>query len=1137
MVRVEQQNINVIDTLQQSIGPKESENKIFFQERAVAGEAQITKAQTVNMRDTTYAKPEAEEKKTVAEEVEASSVMSAEERKNQMAVLAGTTSEEDYARMQKDGFTPDATTSNTIVTETDKIKAMLAKAGVDISFFGDDLDLEQLTAITGSAQLAAQIVTELKRADLPLSEENIRGVAEALNLAQSLGAPGQSAIRYLIENHLEPSIENFYKAQYSGGKSQWAAAGSVDVSAFSEQVEKVIRQAGFVPGQTTMEDSQWLLEQELPLTEENLKYYEALREYQPSTETEETVKAAVQAIAEGGHPRDALLLPGYDQIYRAEHAVEVIADATDADLSYLLDNGMDLNIRNLEYAIAGRTGAGDAQGAEESGSVAAGAPLAATEGDVGPASTVPGAGGVSASTASGVGGAAVLSAPGVGEGSSASAAPGAGGAAAGGDVGPAAPGADGTAAVVSTAPGTGGTAAGTGAGPEGFAGVDARGLALLVARRQLEEARLVMTAEANYALLRRGVYIDTEPLAALVEKLRASENQYYENLLREQGVEPGRENTAIFRETTEKVEEIRYVPAYVLGIREETDTINAVHKAGLAMRDTFERANERYETLMTEPRPDLGDSIQKAFRNVDAILEEIGLAATEANRRAVRILGYNGLSITQESVAQMKQADEEVQRVFCNMTPAVVTQMIKKGINPLDMDFKSLNAAAEQIQRESGGRDAERFAEYLWKLEKNNAISEDGRNTYIGIYRLIHQVEQTDGAAVGAVLNQGADLTMRNLITAVRSGRHGGMDYAVDDSFGEREESGIRGSSITDQIETAYQSNCLKDIMESLTPEKMRSVFETVPDWENLTPEQLKEALEQAQTEEDSLERAYARECLEEFRASAKASQEIYKVLEKFDIPNTVLNVMAVDSMLKDRNQVYRKLFGAGTKDADDQVGVDDLEQIKQALIEEFGEAVSSPREMAEVQEKLGNLAENVMKTMVETGRVTNLDIREMRLLSAQLSINRMMAKEEQYSVPVLVSDGMVNVSLKIVRGVDKKGTVDIMMESELRGKIAATFAAKREVVDGLIASDNRETRQLLERNDGQLAAALGEEGELTLRFAYISDLDLNHFSEGQHGGAQETGARQEDSEEYRAQTRQLYHIAESFIRMVREVL
>lgn len=46
--------------------------------------------------------------------------------------------------------------AHTIVTETDKIKAQLAKAGVDISFFGDDLTMEQLEAITGSVELATQ---------------------------------------------------------------------------------------------------------------------------------------------------------------------------------------------------------------------------------------------------------------------------------------------------------------------------------------------------------------------------------------------------------------------------------------------------------------------------------------------------------------------------------------------------------------------------------------------------------------------------------------------------------------------------------------------------------------------------------------------------------------------------------------------------------------------------------------------------------------------------------------------------------------------------------------------------------------------------------------------------------------------
>lgn len=76
------------------------------------------------------------------------------------------------------------------------------------------------------------------------------------------------------------------------------------------------------------------------------------------------------------------------------------------------------------------------------------------------------------------------------------------------------------------------------------------------------------------------------------------------------------------------------------------------------------------------------------------------------------------------------------------MTPAVVTQMIKRGINPLEMDFTSLNQEAENIKSDESGReDNRRFSEYLWKMEQNHEISEEERSSYIGIYRLIRQVE------------------------------------------------------------------------------------------------------------------------------------------------------------------------------------------------------------------------------------------------------------------------------------------------------------------------------------------------------------------------------------------------------------
>ena len=53
---------------------------------------------------------------------------------------------------------------------------------------------------------------------------------------------------------------------------------------------------------------------------------------------------------------------------------------------------------------------------------------------------------------------------------------------------------------------------------------------------------------------------------------------------------------------------------------------------------------------------------------------------------------------------------------------------------------------------------------------------------------------------------------------------------------------------------------------------------------------------------------------------------------------------------------------------------------------------------MAEVQETLGTVAENVMKTMISSDEVTSIDVREMRLMQAKLSINQTLAKKS--SIP-----------------------------------------------------------------------------------------------------------------------------------------
>ncbi len=968
--------------------------------------------------------------------------MSAGERKNQMAVLSNTLSPEDYRKLQEEGFSIHETDGKTIVTVTDKIKAQLAKAGVDVSAMGDSLTREQLEAIGGSVAAANQLEREFAQADLPDSQENMAEGLEALNQAKELTKPSDGAIKYMLDNGLAPSIANLFLAEFSGSAGYTPPEdGEIDFDSLTERIGQVITQAGEKVNDQTIEDSKWMIKSQIPFTAENFSYVEKLRGLELPMEESQVISAVALAVSEGGRPEDAMLLPEYTLKAQAEHAMEVVMEASDEDLAYLTANNMEITIESLEQTAELRK-----------------------QGKLNQTNSSP-----------------VLA-----------------------------------------------EAKGAAEGEE----ISHEALMFLKAKRVLEETRLAMTTEANRALLKQGISIDTKPLEELVESLKQQENNYYEALLGEKtGVNHTESMTQLFAETAQKVSDLKQMPAYLLGIQgRDLDTVNGLHEAGTVLKDTLDKANESYETLMTAPRADLGDSIKKAFANVDDILKDLGLEANDANERAVRILAYNSLEINEESILAMKAADERVQRTFANLTPATVREMIHQGINPLDTDLDTLNKQAEAIRLESPEADNERFSEYLWKLEHNNEISPEERESYIGIYRLMNQVEKTDGAAIGALIAQGGELTMRNLLTAVRSSKKSGMDYTVDDEFSGVD--GTVGKSITDQIETAYQSDCMRDVLETLTPVKMQKLMES-PGWEDYTPEQLKQALmqmsQETEAEEAKADQEYYKAQAQEVRQAAVTEEQVYSLLSKLDLPNTMDNVLAANRLMNKRNQVFNQLFNKDEVFSGEEV---DFQGIKEEILERFANAMKTPKEMAAAQEVLAETAENVMKTMIaDKEHITSMDIRELKLMNAQLSIAGKMAEEENYTIPVLVGNEVTNMSLKIVRGTKKKGIVEIMFETEKAGRIAANIRAEEKGISGFVAADRKETRDRIEAHAESITGRWPVEGENILKAAYVDELDFNRFSHSAMGEVPE-----KDSESYEIQTARLYEIAKSFMESIKEL-
>ena len=348
-MRIEQPN-SILEMLQQNSNVEGKGSNTLFAEKSTIAKSKYSDKQSVFIKDSTYLNPALEEKSDLAEVLEDSTALDATDRKNQMAVLSHTTSEEDYAKMQEEGFTLDETVGNTIVTVTDKIKMQVAMGGGDISCFGDDLNAAQLEELTGNAAMAQQLERKLKEADLPVVEENIAACEQAYEQAASLTTLNDGGLKYMIDNQLEPTIENLYKAMHVGNGTYTSATGTIDITSMQMQVETIIKEAGLVVNEQTLADSQWLMEHDIALTVDNLSYLTDLKTYTGTLEAEEVLDAIVTAVAEGNMPQDAVLLPGYDMKSKAEDAVSVTMNATDADIQYLIDRGFELTVKNLKMA-------------------------------------------------------------------------------------------------------------------------------------------------------------------------------------------------------------------------------------------------------------------------------------------------------------------------------------------------------------------------------------------------------------------------------------------------------------------------------------------------------------------------------------------------------------------------------------------------------------------------------------------------------------------------------------------------------------------------------------------------------------------------------------------------------------------
>jgi len=624
----------------------------------------------------------------------------------------------------------------------------------------------------------------------------------------------------------------------------------------------------------------------------------------------------------------------------------------------------------------------------------------------------------------------------------------------------------------------------------------------VTSRRQLEEVYMKMTTEVSQKLLEKGIKIDIEHIQDVIDGLKQIEDDYYKGLLKEANVEPTADKISLLKDTTQKIFDIANGPSVMLGktfADRNIQTVDTLHEAAKESSQQFERANESYETMRTEIRRDLGDSISKAFKGIDSILNDLGVEDTEANRRAVRILGYNNIEITPDSIMKMKHYDSKVQKLLDGMTPSVTVEMIKNGVNPLDTSIDELNAKINEIQEELGVTDEEKYSEFLWKLDKNHSLNEDERKAYIGIYRMLHQVEKSDGAAIGSVLKAGRELTLSNLMTAVKTSKSKGIDQGVDDSFGSLEELNFKKETISEQVE--YYRQVTSEVLGKLTPDVLEKVNNEFGD---ISLEKLKEEL---QGVTDVSHKEYLSEKLDSILKQVEKSDDLIAMLEATNQPVTLENILSMEFV--SNKQLWKQLSKNMNKEQ--------LEEVK-----ESSEEIISNLDNEEVEKYFDDLTEKASKVVnqqMENDDNTFKDISLIRLMGSSLCLTGSLARQENYHIPMIVGADIADVHVTILHREEKAGKVEVAFQSEVYGQIKAEFSVKEKDVKGFIMVDNQETLEKLRRTTDNFAVQVNELG------LNVKHIDYG-FYQDIHSTVPEAGGET-------ASTKTLLTVAKTFISMI----
>lgn len=546
----------------------------------------------------------------------------------------------------------------------------------------------------------------------------------------------------------------------------------------------------------------------------------------------------------------------------------------------------------------------------------------------------------------------------------------------------------------------------------------------------LVTARVLMSANASIYLVKNNIPILTTPIDELNSMLME------------------------YEQADGTYEEAQIAYTDVLEARKALNEI--VRNPARVFASMFDKMNETYEAVGTQIRGDLGDSLKKAVQgSADDIIKELGLEGTDEDKEAIKVLAANNMDMTRENVETVKSVNAMINNLIKNMKPETVLNMIKDGVNPMNASIEEVNEYLTEANDKASKDNEEKFSKFLYKLDRTNGITKEQRKQFIGIYQMMNIFIRDAGVAAGALIKQGAEVTMNNLMTAYNSRKHYDMDAVIDDNTGMAEVSGIAN----------YYSALFMANGGLVTPNTLKNVDNS----SGIGEQSVEMFIEQLEDNYDAAaEEQYYEEYLKEQQAAVQAGADILRQIRNADTEINSGNIQAVKAFLESGQ--FPDIRGVKTtrdyaRDSIEKIGHKEklslmYEQMKDETEEELQEVLS----------KAGDL-----DTQIDVNYEGFLDL---RLKDRTIGYIKNLALRHDYRIPYITDSGSTGMlKLTLVQDDDNKGRISVNMLSSVLGKVSVEAKADRESLGMYIVSDTAvsdEGSQLLEDMEESLKEGFG---------------------------------------------------------------